>query len=299
MKSKEWAEIEAPTVDEALILGLTQLGITRDEADIKVLDEGSTGFLGIGVREARVRVEHRVASTLVEELVSAEPIVVQKEAMPPEQPPVAKKPDVREVVEEEYREKPERRATALLPAKSLGDTSQRAQKKSKVPVQELQPEAEVTAEQVRINAVVLEIAENLFGALKIELEVTWRVGDGKDRPELWLSLQGEDAALLAEQEVLNAAQFLTRILVRSKNDGNFNLILDANGHRWHHTHKLQQLALQTAEKATRLGRPVRLQPMTARERRYVHMVLRHDSRVRTQSYGSGKGRAVTVFPITA
>lgn len=295
MKSKEWAEIEAPTVDEALILGLTQLGITRDEADIKVLDEGSAGFLGIGVREARVRVERRVASALVEELVSEEPIVVQKEVVLPEQSPVAKKSDVRE--KEEYRKKPAGRAVALLPAKSLEDTSQRAQK-SKAQAQELQPEAEVTAEQARINAVVLEIAENLFGALKIELEVTWRVGDGKDRPELWLSLQGEDAALLAEQEVLNAAQFLTRILVRSKNDGNFNLILDANGHRWHHTHKLQQLALQTAEKATRLGRPVRLQPMTARERRYVHMVLRHDSRVRTQSYGSGKGRAVTVFPIT-
>ncbi|HEY88501.1 MAG TPA: hypothetical protein G4N98_02030 [Thermoflexia bacterium] len=294
MKSKGWVEIEAPTVDESLILGLTQLGIARDEADITVLDEGSTGFLGIGAREARVRVERKVASAPAEELVNEEPIIVQKEAVPLEQPPVAKKPDVRKKVEE-YQEKPAESTAALLPAKSLKAPSPRAQE-SQVEVQEPQPEMEVTEEQAGINVTVLEIAENLFGALEIELEVIWRVGDGKDRPELWLSLQGEDAALLAEPEVLNAAQFLTRILVRSKNDGNFNLILDAGGHRWHHTHKLQQLALQTAEKATRLDRPVRLQPMTSRERRYVHMVLRHDSRVRTQSYGSGKGRAVTVFP---
>jgi predicted RNA-binding protein Jag len=40
-----------------------------------------------------------------------------------------------------------------------------------------------------------------------------------------------------------------------------------------------------------------MQPMPARQRRIVHMTLRKDQRVRTKSYGSGRGRAVTVFPV--
>ena len=51
--------VTAASVDEAIILGLTRLMVTRDEVDIEVLDEGSHGFLGIGAREARVRVTRR------------------------------------------------------------------------------------------------------------------------------------------------------------------------------------------------------------------------------------------------
>ncbi len=50
--------VTAPSVEEAIIVGLTRLVATRDEVDIEVLDEGSRGFLGIGAREARVRLVH-------------------------------------------------------------------------------------------------------------------------------------------------------------------------------------------------------------------------------------------------
>ena len=61
MKSEKWVEITAPTSDEAIILALARLGITREEAIIEMLDEGSPGFLGLGARDARVRVERRPA----------------------------------------------------------------------------------------------------------------------------------------------------------------------------------------------------------------------------------------------
>ncbi|MFZ5501379.1 MAG: Jag N-terminal domain-containing protein, partial [Candidatus Micrarchaeota archaeon] len=59
MNSEESMEVSAPSVDEAIIIGLTRLGVTRDEVEIHVLDEGSRGFFGIGSREAVVRLTRR------------------------------------------------------------------------------------------------------------------------------------------------------------------------------------------------------------------------------------------------
>jgi spoIIIJ-associated protein len=48
-------EIIAPSVDEAIARGLEQLTVSRDLVELEVLDEGTRGFLGLGAREARIR----------------------------------------------------------------------------------------------------------------------------------------------------------------------------------------------------------------------------------------------------
>jgi len=48
-------EVIAATVDEAIAQGLTQLGLSKDNVEFEVLDSGGKGFLGIGSRQARVR----------------------------------------------------------------------------------------------------------------------------------------------------------------------------------------------------------------------------------------------------
>jgi spoIIIJ-associated protein len=52
-------------VEEAVNLGLTELGLGRDQVEIEVLDEGSGGFLGIGGRNARVRLTAKDDSTVL------------------------------------------------------------------------------------------------------------------------------------------------------------------------------------------------------------------------------------------
>ncbi len=53
----------APSVDEAITGGLLELGLSRDAVDVEVLDEGSRGLLGIGGRQARVRLTLKGSKT--------------------------------------------------------------------------------------------------------------------------------------------------------------------------------------------------------------------------------------------
>ena len=78
MAADDTIEVSAPSVDEAIIIGLTRLTALRDEVDIEVLDEGNKGFLGLGNRQARVRLTRRPADAEL----PAEPVAVVPEPEP-------------------------------------------------------------------------------------------------------------------------------------------------------------------------------------------------------------------------
>ncbi len=73
-------EIIAPTIDEAIEKGLNDLGLTREEIDVEILDEGSGGLFGIGSRQARVMLIVKGASQAGIEAAPA----LQDEAIPEE-----------------------------------------------------------------------------------------------------------------------------------------------------------------------------------------------------------------------
>jgi len=96
MALDESVVVTAPSVEEAIIVGLTRLVATRDEVEIEVLDEGSRGFLGIGAREARVRLVRSQVRSVEAEAPSASEAVFTE--APPAAPPLVTK--VAPVVEE-------------------------------------------------------------------------------------------------------------------------------------------------------------------------------------------------------
>jgi spoIIIJ-associated protein len=62
MEHRATLEVIAPTVPEAIEKGLVELGLEDTQVDVEVLDEGGTGFLGIGGRQARIRLTVRDAA---------------------------------------------------------------------------------------------------------------------------------------------------------------------------------------------------------------------------------------------
>jgi spoIIIJ-associated protein len=81
---KQTVQVSALTVEEAIRRGLSLLGLTRDQVDIEIIEEGRRGILGIGTREATVRL---VARTPVKETVpQAEPIAPKADLHPVQVP---------------------------------------------------------------------------------------------------------------------------------------------------------------------------------------------------------------------
>ena len=89
MESKREIESSGSNVDEAIVAGLEQLGVGRDAVDVEVLDEGSRGLLGIGARQARVRLAVRLEPEPLQErereaISATEPVAADVEIAPSE-----------------------------------------------------------------------------------------------------------------------------------------------------------------------------------------------------------------------
>ncbi len=292
MEPQETIEVAATSVEEAIILGLTRLGVTRDEVVIEVLDKGRRGLLGIGARKARVRLTRRPPEALKAEAVSA--------ARPA--PTAAAESVGGEKVAEKPAQKPERRPKPRPKAPPPVAPSKAERKRpSPAPSPPSRPAAATTVELDRqmVEQTVLDVAEHLLAGLRVQISLRWQDEESGERPTLWVSLRGRDADALVgpRAQTLDAVQYLFRTVTHRKIEGNFNLVVDADGYRQRRLRSLEALAHKMANQAVRTGRSVRLRPMPAYERRIIHMTLRKDSRVRTESSGSGTHRAITIIPV--
>ncbi|HOT92786.1 MAG TPA: RNA-binding cell elongation regulator Jag/EloR [Anaerolineae bacterium] len=311
MSPEESIVVAAASVDEAIILGLTRLVATRDEVEIQVLDEGKRGFLGIGAREARVRVTRRRPEPAIPQPQSqpepamvpppAEPIV---EAAPEPIAEVAPAPAPTPAVEPPTVAVPA--VAAPVPQKPTAKSKPKPKPKPQPqPVTEPasekpagRPRGEQTSDNLDrglIEKVASDVADHLLAGLSVQYSISW---EQEDRPSLWISLYGKDANVLVgpRAQTLEAVQYLFRTLLHHQIEGDYNVVLDADGYRKRRQRSLEALARKMADQAVQSGRMVRMKPMPAHERRVIHMVLRKDKRVKTESVGKGDARAITIMP---
>jgi spoIIIJ-associated protein len=101
----------------------------------------------------------------------------------------------------------------------------------------------------------------------------------------------------AKGEVLEALQELARLAVQAATGERSRLMLDVAGFRAARRRALEEVAARACQEVQRGGQPVRLEPMTAFERKVVHDVVA-DAGLRSESEGEDPGRRVVVFPAT-
>jgi spoIIIJ-associated protein len=109
---------------------------------------------------------------------------------------------------------------------------------------------------------------------------------------------GDDLSILIgrQGEVLNALQYIARLIVSREAERWVNLVVDIEGYKQRRANSLQQLAKRIAERVARTRQPVALEPMPPHERRVIHITLRDHPTVTTQSVGRGDRRKVTIIP---
>ena len=121
-------------------------------------------------------------------------------------------------------------------------------------------------------------------------------GDGAENPTF--HIDGEDAGLLIGRrgENLTALQFVLNFLLSRKLQRRVNTSIDVEGYRERRYQTLRSMANRLAERAGASGRVFSMEPMSARERRIIHLALADHPRVTTESVGEGDQRKVTVVP---
>jgi spoIIIJ-associated protein len=113
-----------------------------------------------------------------------------------------------------------------------------------------------------------------------------------------VKFSGADVDLLLSNraELLLALEHVTMEMLRMPSEDHSRISFDANDYRLLRIEELRLSAMTAAEKVKRTGVPFRFNPMNSRERRVIHIALRHETAVRSESFGSGPTRQVVVYP---
>jgi spoIIIJ-associated protein len=159
---------------------------------------------------------------------------------------------------------------------------------------------EEVQQEVTLDVSRATVAE-LIERMGIDCEVTAEFGEVDDLTGItpvMVDVQGDDLSVLIgkRSETLNALQYITRQIVSKELGRNVTLIIDVEGYRLRREKQLRQLARRMADQAIKTGRKQVLEPMSPNERRIIHMELRENPDVTTQSFGDEPHRKVTILP---
>ncbi len=261
-------EFEARTVKEAIARGLETLGLPQDEVIIEVLDEGRSGVLGVGAKEAVVR-------------ITPIPRESEEEAPEMEQPEPVEAPVESDIIAESSPD-----VTSVTSA-----TSEPASPPpSSPPIQE--------SEEQHVLAISAEFLQGLMDRMGLKANVEGRIDEGEQEMSFYLNITGEDLGVLIGRraETLDALQYLTRLVVNQQTHRWYHIEVDVENYKQRREKSLQRLAQTMADRAVSEGHTIVLEPMPPRERRLIHLALRDREDVYTESIGEGDARKVTIIP---
>ena len=267
-ESRATVEIIAPTVEEAVEKGLREFGVTRDMIQYEVLDEGGKGLFGLGSRQARVRL------TLVTQAETSSAPARKTETAPIPAPA---------------------KAAPAAPAEAADDDEDDEDDDDY-----FNGDVELDLENVQAiaKATVSELLEKMSIHRAKVTTSPLPMDDEADRPGVLVEVNGDDLSILIgkQAETLNALQYITRLIVGKEIGRGVNLIVDVEGYRSRREQSLRQLARRMATQAVKTGRKQMLEPMPANERRIIHIELRSNDQVETESVGEEPRRKVTIIP---
>ena len=265
--------VSAKTVDDAITEALIQLGVTSDRLEYEVLEKGSAGFLGIGMKQAVIEArrkpepkEEKVEEPVVEEPVKAEPKKV--ETVQPQKAAAEKKAD-----------EPQKAAFEKAVEKEVKE-----EVKKETKLVEVQPQ---TIEAVE------DFLKNTMKAMDMEVELKTEIDqDGA----LCVDMSGEHMGILIGKrgQTLDSLQYLANRVANKHQEGYVRVKLDTENYRARREETLRHLAKNIAHKVKRNRRPVALEPMNPYERRIIHSALQSDPYVMTHSEGEEPFRKVVI-----
>lgn len=256
----EYITVSAKTVDDAITEALIQLGVTSDKLDYEVIEKGSAGFLGIGMKQAVIK--------------------ARKKEEPKEEP-----------VAEEVKEEPKKEHKKEFKKEKAEEI-----KEEKAEVKE--PEQKKESELAKVNdetvAACVKFVSDVLNAMGMkDAKVTSKIDE---EGALGIDVEGSNMGILIGKrgQTLDSLQYLTNRVANKMQEGYVRVKLDTEDYRRRRKETLENLAKNIASKVKRTRRAVSLEPMNPYERRIIHSALQADPAVSTHSEGEEPYRRVVV-----
>ena len=293
-------ESEGRTVAEAVEAALLKSGLRRDQVEITVTEEGSTGFMGLGAKPAKVRLtEKRWGPDSPAPAPSAPAKAPQRAPIRNSAPrPQERRPERQPERRPEPRQERAPELRAPKPAPAPARPPQRAPEPARAPRERIEASRPVSAaESAEACANAQKLVVELLQLMAIAAPTATAVWDA-DLDRVKISVESQDASLLVGRDgrVLESPQFLTTLMLSRGNGVPIAVQVDALSY-WE---KREQSVLDEARRAVdtvkSTGKPVRMEPMDSSMRRLVHRSFSSNPDVSTVSEGEGPWRKLVIRP---
>ena len=316
-------EASAKTVEEAIELGLQELGVSIGDVDVRVIEEGSKGLFGLfGSRPAKVCLTVKDAEAdplgnLLEDNGKAgkqgRKPEKKLEKKPAEKKPAEKKETEKKesVKKEPEKKEPEKKPAEKKPEKKAAkpEATEPENRETEAPAgaEDAEEKAEIrTLEKPEVTMIpddqlAEDSAAGIAKAFLAELtklmgvDVTIQMGTDAEG-NVYGYMNGDTLGILIGRrgETLDALQYLTSLKVNRGKDTYTRVTLDTENYRAKREDTLIRLANRMANRALRTGRKVSLEPMNPYERRIIHFALQQNEGVTTHSEGDEPNRHVVI-----
>ncbi len=291
----DYITVSAKTLDDAITEALIQLGVTSDRLDYIVIEKGSAGFLGIGMKQAVIKARKKFEEPVEEEVIVKEPAKeVVKET---------KKESKKEFKKDKKEFKKEFKKDSKKEFKKDKKESKKEFKKE--PVKKEAVVEEIAKESVKEEIVLAKVEEatieacekfviDVLNAMEMtDVKVTSKIDE---EGALSIDMEGSNMGILIGKrgQTLDALQYLANRVANKMQPDYVRVKLDTEDYRRRRKETLENLAKNIAGKVKRTRRTVSLEPMNPYERRIIHSALQSDPSVSTHSEGEEPYRRVVV-----
>lgn len=283
----QFLEFEGKSVDKALEAAANQLNTTIDALDYDVVSYGSSGIFGlVGVKKAKIRVrsDNGHGNSTIESEARSRARDIVKDAFGESTKSVKKFSKSAKPAKPAKQVKPAKPAKQAAPVKPKETAPAPAPASAPAPAPDLD-QATIIGKEA-LERMIRYITE----------DATIEADPQNNR--IVFNIQGGQSALLIGKrgQTLEALQYLVEKIVNAQCDGHTRILVDVEGYLSTRKSNLQRMATKMADKAKRINKPVTIGQMNAHDRRIVHMHLKENQAVRTQSVGEGYYRKLVIFP---
>lgn len=289
--------VSARTLDDAITEASIQLGVTSDRMEYNVIEKGSAGFLGIGMKQAVIEAwkkeDPEEENQEIFRTFSEEEILKGLK----EERPVREKKEKKYKTGKREEKKEERKQPKPEEEKKAAEVKEMPEAEEKKPDPETVSEKEEKNKLAEVEPQTIKAVEAFVADTLKTMNMDVEISSGIDEDgALCVNMKGDHMGILIGKrgQTLDSFQYLANRVANKHQEGYVRVKLDTENYRARREETLKHLAKNIAHKVKRTRRPVSLEPMNPYERRIIHSALQSDPYVTTHSEGEEPYRKVVV-----